>query len=234
MKIKSKIKQYFGLDDLIALLFLFLGVLYYFFPLKFRFLSSFHTNIIEIGITVLIIGNASQFVSIRSDKNRLILQMGSPVNGFAIEAIRQMRAMGWLIDGTASNKNFTDANWSKAYLVQADLNNADIMYANLSFADLTQANLKETALDFSNLSSANLYKAKLNSAHLVYVDFRNANLTEADCSNAELNGADLSTATLKDIVLRGCLFDENTKWPPGFNAKKHGAIFKKIDPMSVG
>ena len=104
------IKTYLGLDDAIAMLALALGFLFYLFPSSRGFYYDFHAELISIGITVLIIGNANQYMQIKADKCRLISQMGSPDNGFALEAARQLKQQGWTYDGSLMKANLESAH----------------------------------------------------------------------------------------------------------------------------
>ena len=54
------------------------------------------SDLISIGIVVFIIDNVNEMYRRRAEKERLILQMGSPDHGFAIEAVRQLSVRGWL------------------------------------------------------------------------------------------------------------------------------------------
>ena len=78
-----------------------------------------------------------------------------------------------------------------------DLKGADLTYAKLTSADLTKA----------NLSGANLRGAIL----------RYADLTDADLTGAILTSAILTKAILTGAILTGAKYDEDTKWPDGFD-----------------
>jgi uncharacterized protein YjbI with pentapeptide repeats len=85
-----------------------------------------------------------------------------------------------------------------------------------------------------NLSRARLAGAMLRSTRLVKanmegVDLRNADLTSAvvpgaNLRNAKLQGATLTGADLKGADLKGALYDEQTRWPDGFNPQERGAL----------
>ena len=86
-------------------------------------------DLIAIGISVLIIDNANKWtadrVAKREEKKRLILQMGSPAEGgFAIEAVRQLRSRGWLVDGSLRFADLSGANLHGAQLGWARLGGA--------------------------------------------------------------------------------------------------------------
>ena len=158
------------------------------------------------------------------EKERLILQMGSQDNGFAIEATWQLRARGWGFGEDASllsvdlfDANLQGANLNKANLQGADLSNAGLQGTNLWYVNLQNSNLSSTDLrsaqlgkvnlkyaDLSaanlqgaNLSQASLQGANLNQASLDYADLSAANLQDANLSQASLRGANLSQANLQ-------------------------------------
>jgi hypothetical protein len=192
--------SYLGLDDLIAVILLLLGILGYvrgpipYIPGWNEFYNDIKSELVGIGVTVLILGNADQYIRTQMEKRRLILQMGSPNNAFAREAVRQLRSRGWLSDGTTSDVYLFFANLSGAYLGDAELCGAFLRSANLSGADLQDVNLSR------------------------------ANLIWADLSGAELSGANLSGADLEGANLSGAQYIQCTKWPYGFDPKAAGAI----------
>jgi hypothetical protein len=143
------------------------------------------TELIGIGITVLIIDNLIEARGINEEKKRLILQMGSPNNEFAIEAVRQLRSRGWLYDGTTS----------KAFLNKTNLHGADLKFAILSKAKLRDADLSKT-----NIRHADLSESDLGEADLSGFDIFGANL-----SGTFLHKANLSKASLLGLISGGLI-----------------------------
>lgn len=158
---------------------------------------------------------------VERERQRLLLQMGSPYNQAALESIRQLRFQGWLTDGSLQG-----ANLSKADLTRAELENADLARANMTLAELAGANLQDahlaeinlsaayltratlwkSNLSGANLSLANLRKTDLFSANMQGAIFRAANLQQAglelgDLTGADLHDADLAEADLSDAIL---------------------------------
>ncbi len=148
-------------------------------------LGDFYANtsaeLASIAITVLIIDALYQRREINREKRDLILQLGSPDNAFATEALRKIRAREWLQEGALSG----------AFLYGAKLEGADLESADLSYAELVSANLE----------SADLSGADLSGADLMHADLRYSNLRLADLSGADLSGADLTNATISDTQL---------------------------------
>lgn len=140
------------------------------------FAANIITEVISIGITVLIIERLNQRSAMRQKKEELILQMGSPDNGFALEAVRKLRYRGWIRDGS--------------------LKDANVTYANLKTANLTGANLQNTVLWDTNLEEASLLRADFQEASLLGTNLQGANLQYANLLNAvAVDRADFSTET---------------------------------------
>lgn len=132
------------------------------------------TEVIGICLAVLLIDFSNKFLARSIEKKRLILQMGSPDNAFALEAVRQLSARGWLENGSLRG----------AYLVKADLREADFASANLEGANLTGANLSEANLIFTKMGGAILDDAILKRAKILAVDFKDSTLTTEQLAQA--------------------------------------------------
>lgn len=113
-----------------------------------------------------------------------------------------------------------DLSWAGlegANLTGAFLDAADLRGAKLTRADLTEARLVDT-----NLSGAELVRAKLGShSSSIGPTLRGANLTEANLayahiSGADLTGANLAGAELEHVVLERIIYNDQTRWPDGF------------------
>ena len=96
------------------------------------------------------------------EKADLVLQMGSPNNAFAREAVRKLRARGWLQDGTVCGADLSGANLQNANLNGANLRGARLEKTNLRGAVLTEVNLEAAWLTECRLEAANLFNANLN------------------------------------------------------------------------
>ena len=99
------------------------------------------TELASIAITILVVDRLYKNRETEREKKRLILQMGSPDNAFAREAVRALRSHGWLFDGSISKANLERANLQGADLHEADLKDANLHLADLQGADLTRTNL---------------------------------------------------------------------------------------------
>jgi uncharacterized protein YjbI with pentapeptide repeats len=101
---------------------------------------------------------------------------------------------------------------TRANLENANLENTDLRGANLSGANLNGTNLRNVLLDHANLSGADLTNACLDGACLKYVILD-------DLRGAKLIGANLIGADLTKADLRGAIYNNETKFPEGFNPK---------------
>jgi len=230
------IKEYFGYDDLAALIIMLIGALYYLengvVPSNqglSDFYKNIHAELIGLGVTVLIIGNANQYLQTKAEKRRLILQMGSPNNDFAIEAIRQLRQRGWLNDGTIKEAYLRGANLDGAKLDEVHMEGAYLRKAHLKGAKLWNANLEKAVLRNAHLEKAVLKNANLKSAIL-----RNTHLESANMKAVHLEGTDLRWAHLEGVNLSDASHDDNTKWE---NAKYDGKTIwpsEDFDPKMKG
>lgn len=83
--------------------------------------DSVSSELLAIGITVLVIDNANERLAMKQEKERLILQLGSPSKEFAIEALRQLRWRRYHADGSLRNMRLIGANLAGADLTEATL-----------------------------------------------------------------------------------------------------------------
>lgn len=96
-------------------------------------------------------------------------------------------------------------------------------------SNLFRAQLREIDLTDANLAAANLVQADLRGsalwrAILKDTDLTGANLEAAALSGADLRGANLDGVALTGVILAGARYDARTRWPAGFDARKHSAV----------
>jgi hypothetical protein len=134
------------------------------------------------------------------------------------------------------------APFDKANLRSADLLGANLGNARLDAADLRGCDLRDAILDGAHLEATSLDGADLRGLDLAPVwnldgctlrsaDLRglkaiHATVKACDFSRSDLRGADLSGARLDRLSacrFRGALYDDGTKWPPGFDPSAVGA-----------
>ena len=145
----------------------------------------------------------------REERRRLVNQFGSESNAFALDATKQIRKKGWLMDGRLSGIELTHAQLSKANLSKSILQDVDF-----SYADMKEASLVEADLSGSNLTGADLQNSECRWADFRHANLRWANLEGAILDGAKFEGADLRFAKLGNInkstvSLEGALLSQN-------------------------
>jgi hypothetical protein len=165
------------------------------------------TELVGIGLTVLVIDFAAGLRKICLEKRHHIRLMRSHNHDTARDAARHVRGEHWMFDGTLRKAELTRAN-----LYNANLEKADMRFAGLSYANLGRAYLKDAGLRGVDLTKASLERAKMGGIKLQGANLTNANLRGA----TGLGTADLEGATLPD----------GTEWMEGaelgrFTQSKH-------------
>lgn len=192
------------------------------------FAANVITEVISIAVTVLIIERLNQRRATEQQKAELILQMGSPDNGFGLEAVRKLEYYGWLTDGSLEKTRLVEANLQgavlrsanlrKTWLIRANLQEARLWEVNLQQADLADANVQQANLVDANLQQANLWDANLQKASFRRSNLRQTDLTSAHLQKARLYKADLQQADLWEANLQQAdLTRANLRWVKNIN-----------------
>lgn len=170
--------------------------------------------------------------AIAERKAALIRQMGSRINEEAIRAVEELRAQGWLEDGSLRGANLYGSNLQGADLHRANLQRVDLGRANLKNVGLSEANLQNASCSGAILTGANLWSANLQGIDLRDAELQKANLWYASLQGAylfrttlwhaklieaNLQGVDLRGAKLYGADLSGTRFNENTILPDESN-----------------
>ena len=201
-----------------------------------QFYANGGSELISVALTVLVIDTLGRRRATQQEKAALILQMGSPTQDIAKEAVRMLQAREWLRDGSLQGARLTGANLQGALLFGANLKGADLRDANLKGADLRDANLKGAVLADANLqgavlADANLQGADLERANLQEADLFAANLHEANLEGAKFQAANLRMADLELTFLIETEFDENTVLPDDSRWTPDTDIYKFFGPV---
>lgn len=115
----------------------------------------------------------------------LINKLSDLDNRVVLNALAELRARGWLTDGSLRGVALCRAQLQNADLMDADLCNVDFHQADLENADLSNAKLRATKLNRANLRYANLDRADLTNASLYKANLRGArNVTDEQLSKA--------------------------------------------------
>lgn len=160
--------------------------------------QNVYVTLVGAALTVFVLDKRAEQRAIRHRKEELILQMGSPDNAFAIEAVRILQHKGWLTDGSLVGANLEGANLEGARLWGADIQGVDLSLANLKGAAFRGANLAGTICIAANLEDAYLNEV---------------NLRGANFAHANLEGVTLSGADLRGTYIEAAYFSERTTLP---------------------
>lgn len=126
-----------------------------------------------------------------NERRRVISQVASLSNEFALDAVRRCRDEGWLQDGGLGAKNFDNARLASADLSDARLAESSFRFSDISAADLTHADLRHADFTGTNFSNTDLRWTDLSNACLKWTDLRGAQL-----DGANLEGVDTSYASI--------------------------------------
>ncbi|WP_459545795.1 pentapeptide repeat-containing protein [Nocardia sp. X0981] len=102
------------------------------------------------------------------------------------------------------------------YTALPDTSNIDLGATCLNDLFLPSPDFSGAILAGSNLSRGGLGGADFRGAILLNANLTGTYLRAADLSGALLYGADLTDAFLGDANLTGVIYDDKTRWPPGF------------------
>ena len=173
--------------------------------------ANVSVELASIAITMVFVDALYDRRETEREKKRLILQMGSPDNAFAREAVRTLRSHGWLQNGTLKGAYLEGANLQEASLGDADLQRANLWGARLQGAKLSEADLQGADLSGAKLQGVDLRSAKLQGANLWLADLQGADLSDAQLQATKLKHADLQGANLTRAK-----YNDATVWPVGF------------------
>jgi uncharacterized protein YjbI with pentapeptide repeats len=113
----------------------------------------------------------------------LINKLRNPENRITLQAVEELRARGWLSDGSLRGIALCQAQLQGADLMKADFANVDFHQAHLEWSDLSMADLRGTKLTRVTLYGSNLSQTKFARADLYKANLRDArNLTEGQLS----------------------------------------------------
>jgi hypothetical protein len=154
------------------------------------FLGDFYANItvdcLSVAFAILVINRLNERRAERELKEQLIRELRSTDNAIAVRAVNELRAHGWIEDGSLRGANLRGANLRGANLQGADLRGADLRGADLQEAFLIDADLYGTQLEFANLQEAHLMFANLcRATGLEYANLRKTIMAGANLLEIE-------------------------------------------------
>lgn len=107
------------------------------------FLLNLVPEAVGIFFTVLIIDRLDSIREEQVIKDQLVRRLQSRYNHTALQAVEELRVLGYLSDGTLRKRNLRGSNWVDANMYEADLRGSDLGNAVLERADFVLANLKD-------------------------------------------------------------------------------------------
>jgi hypothetical protein len=140
------------------------------------FLEDLVPEFFGLAFTVLIIDSLDRHREDRLIKEQLLRQLHSYYNSFALQAIEELRVLGYLSDGSCHRLDLRGSDWRGGNLYQADLTGSDLINAKLHEADFVGANLTDVKVTDEQLVTAlalwkcvmpdgKLYNGRFNLAH---------------------------------------------------------------------
>jgi hypothetical protein len=161
-----------------------------------RLFADMYANIgaelLSIALTVLIIDKLVERRDRHQQKERLIREMGSRDSGTALSAVDELRARGWLTDGSLTRADLKYANLSDANLADAVMPGAYLTFAILKAADLRNASLRGAILRSTDLREALLLNTDLSDTKILDANLQNAKMQGANLAGAQITGSDLT------------------------------------------
>ena len=126
------------------------------------------------------------------------------------------------------NADFTGGDLAKCYMkgseiINCNLTDTDMERIHLHESKLNNSNFErafafESVFKYSDFSGANLTDIDARRSNFQNCNFANANMDYGDFKRCNFMGADLSKAkNLDTATLTFAVYDENTKFPPGFD-----------------
>ena len=133
---------------------------YFFQSIQADAINDFFLSLLPEGVgiffTVLIIDRLDSIREEQVIKDQLVRRLQSRYNHTALQAVEEIRVMGYLEDGTLRNRNLRGSNWLDANMYQADLRGSDLGNAVLDKADFVLANLQDVKVTDEQLVKSDI------------------------------------------------------------------------------
>ena len=118
------------------------------------FLNDLVPEAVGIIFTVLILDRLDNLREKRQVRDQLIRRVHSRYNHTALQAIEEMRVLGYLEDNTLASTQLRGSDWQDANMYRANLSDTDLRNAKLSGADFVEANLSNAMVTDEQLANA--------------------------------------------------------------------------------
>lgn len=219
------------------------------------FSLNIHTELIGVGISVLITVFVIDELNRRRDKDRrkeeskarLVRQVRSPEPSFVRNAFHEIQELGLFKEEKSilQRELFIGVRWENVHLNYFNLRQSDMTDSTLRdvlffMAEMQGINLwisKMVDVGFlhSNLAESNLGSSILERVKMRYVNLHGANLELAKMEgivirNSNLTCVSLKGSDLKNAVLEHNRYDENTILPDGSHWKEGADLTRFTNP----
>ncbi|MBC8170377.1 MAG: pentapeptide repeat-containing protein [Anaerolineae bacterium] len=121
-----------------------------------EFLQNLIPEALGLGFTLLILDRLNERRESRQVREQLLRQLHSYYNPVAMQALEEMRVLGYLSDGSLHNQDFRGADWRDANLYQTDLTGCDLRNTKIQKADLVDANLTDAQVSEDQLVTTDI------------------------------------------------------------------------------
>ena len=180
-------------------------------------ISDFYANLsvdcLSVAFAILVIDGLNERRVEQDLKAQLIREMGGDNYAIAARAIRELRAHGWIEDGSLKNAELSGAKLKRGDLRSADLQHAYFIHANLQGSELNNSNLRE-----ANFVGAKLMGAVMDGASLQKARFERADLLGAYLGLANLEDTDITEQQLANVDrLRGATMPDGSRYDGRYN-----------------
>lgn len=219
-----------------------------------EYYANLSCELISIAITILLIDYLYEKKEKEATKKRLLRELGSEDKGFTSRALKELKELGSLTDGSLigldlskanlsgldfSNANLARVNFENALLNGTIFKNANLDRAILNGAEMREANLENCSFINTKMKKCNLYGALLNNSKLTNVDLMKSNLELCELIDVvivdtKLEDANLKLANLTRIKITNChLLRTDVHSINAKNAKFERCDLKDIQGLSM-
>ncbi|HEX2623312.1 MAG TPA: pentapeptide repeat-containing protein [Phototrophicaceae bacterium] len=108
------------------------------------------------SFTLLILDRLNESREERQVREQLVRQLHSYYNPVAMQALEELRVLGYLSDGTLHSQDFRGADWRDGNFYEADLSGCDLRNAKIQKADFVDANLKDAQVSEDQLAATDI------------------------------------------------------------------------------
>ncbi|RUT71733.1 pentapeptide repeat-containing protein [Flavobacterium cupreum] len=174
--------------------------------------ANLSCELMSIAITILLINYLYEKREESNNKRRLIRELGSEDKGFTSRALKEIKELGYLVDGTLNGADLSSANlegldftganlqnvnFSKARLTNSIFKGVQFEGVRLDGAEARQCNFERSVFNNVSLKGSNLY-----SAIFIGCQISNADFLKAKIEQTEFIDSKIENSKFEDSVIR--------------------------------